>query len=845
MIKLLLKFGLTHRTLVLICSILVLAVGLLSYTKVHLEAFPDPTPIIIDVSAQAAGLSAEQMETYYTIPLETAVFPIAQVEKIRSTSFQGLSWIQITFRSEADYYTAYNLTAVALQQMPALLNNITPIIQQSSPLGEVVQYEVKGPKELGLTNLRTLQDWVIARRLRTIPGVVQVNSWGGTTKQFSIDVSTDKLIKYNVTLNDVVAAISNANMNVGGREITLGQQSTNIRGIGLIDDGGSSDFRLGVKLSDIENITISATNGIPVQLKDVASIKIGFEPRLGIVGVNENDDAVTATVVLGRMFHASEILAKIEEEIQNLNESGILPAGVRIEEYYDRSDLAATIRNSIYLNIFLGMIIVFVVQWLIIGDYRAAIVVCANIPLSYSVALLILYLRDEETNLLSISAIDFGIIIDSSVILVENIFNIFQSSRAKRQELLQRLSEGEWGDDPSSPINISGSYRRWTESIRLIYVSALQVSDIIFYATIVTIVTFLPIFLLPGAEAYLFGPMARGYCYALVGAFFSTIIISPVLASIILSKNIGESRRSYFVKYRNLYLHILKASIDQRQWFVRFGAGFIVFCVFVAGIIGVDFIPTLEEQNIFIKATLPRSLSLEGGMEPVRQIREIIMRHPEVEKVVSHLGRPDNGSEPFAFNNAQFLVVLKDLSRFNGVDEKETLRDQLSEELNKELLGIVFSFSQYVEESIDDATYGISSENAIRIFGKDIYEVERVGQEINEELSHVSGIFDVEVRHSIGQQNLDIRIDRNKASRYGLNTGDITGVIQSALAGHVASIMYEGDRLFDIVVRLDKKDRDTIEKISNLPVSYTPSGSSDVAYVPLKEISDITHQSLI
>lgn len=669
--------------------------------------------------------------------------------------------------------------------------------------------------------------------------MVQVNSWGGTTKQFSIDVSSDKLIKYNVSLDKVIAAISNANMNVGGREITLGPQSTNIRGIGLIDDGGASDFRLGHQLSDIKNITISATNGIPVQLQDVASIQVGNEPRLGIVGVNEDDDAVTAKVVIGRMFHVSDILPKIEEEIQNLNESGVLQAGVRIEEYYDRSDLATTIRNSIFLNISMGMIIVFAIQWLIIGDYRAALTVCANIPLSYSVALLILYFRDEETNLLSISAIDFGIIIDSSVILVENIFNIFQSSLSNREYLLQRLSEGEWGDDPSAPTNISGSYRRWTEAIRLIYVSSMQVAEVIFYATIVTIVTFLPIFLLPGAEAYLFGPMARGYCYALVGAFLSAIIISPVLTSMMLPKKIGEMRNGRFGKLRNLYLIVLKSSIDNRQSVVRFGAGFMLLCIVVASMIGVDFIPTLEEQNIFIKATLPRTLSLEGGMAPVRQIREIVMRHSEVEKVVSHLGRPDNGSEPFAFHNAQFLVTLKDLSRFNGIEEKQRLRDQLSEELHNEVHGIVFSLSQYVEESIDDATYGISSENAIRIFGKDISEVERVAQQINNELSQVNGIVDIELMHSIGQQNLDIKIDRNKASRYGLNTGEINREIQSALSGNVASVIYEGDRLFDIVVRVDKRDRETIEKISNLPISFIVGRGPGVAYVPLKEIADI------
>jgi heavy metal efflux system protein len=839
MISSILKYGLSHRTLVVIAAVLLIALGIFSYSKIHLEAFPDPTPIIIDVSAQAPGLSAEQIETYYTIPLETAVFPIAQVDKIRSTSFQGLSWIQITFKPEADYYTAYNLTAVALEQMPSLLGGVVPIIQQSSPLGEVIQYQVHGPKELGLTNLRTIQDWLIARRLKTIPGVVQVNSWGGATKQFSINVSAEKLIKYNVTLDQIIKATNNSNMNIGGREITIGQQSTNIRGIGLIDDGGASDLVKGVNVSDIENIAIKSINGIPVQIKDVGSVKVGYEPRLGIVGVNHDDDGVTGTIVIGRMFHASDILPKIDDEFKNINESGLLPPGVYIDKYYDRTDLADAIRDSIFLNIFLGIVIVFLIQWLLIGDYRAALIVCANVPFSYAVALIILYLRNEETNLLSVSAIDFGIIIDSSVILVENIFYTFHSSRAKRLDLLQSLSEGKWGEDPSSPTNISGSYRRWTEGIRLLYVSTLQVSDTILFATIVTIVTFLPIFLMPGNEAYLFGPIARGYCYALIGSFFSTIIFTPVFASIALPKNIEEVQHGIFLKFKKRYLIILKASIDNARQIVGVGIALVLFCVILASQIGVDFIPTLEEQNIFIKATLPRSISLEAGIAPIRQIREIIMRHPEVDKVVSHLGRPDNGSEPFAFNNAQFLVVLKSMSKFTGLDNKNRLRDDIAEELRRETKGIIFSHSQYIEESIDAATYGISSENGIRIFGKKIEEVEAAGQKINDEIVKVAGVYDVEVMHSIGQQNLDIKIDREKAARYGLNTNDIASVIKASVGGEVASLVYESDRVFDLVVRFEKEDRNSIENIYDLPINFVATSDGSTSFIPLKEIADI------
>ncbi len=450
MLKGLLNFGLTRRPLVLLGLLIFLGAGLFAFSKLNIEAYPNPAPVILEITAQAPGLSAEEMERYYTIPLEVGLATTPGVDVIRSTSFYGLSFVRVTFYYGVDYYFALTQTAINLQQNVSLPNNVTPQIQATSLVGEIYRYQVTGPPHFGLTNLRTVQDWVLQRRLLTVPGIVQLNTWGGTTKQYDVDVDLHKLDAYNVTLPQVISALGNANVNVGGRTINMGQQSVNIRGVGLMDTGGSADLTQGYKVQDIQNVPLGQFNGVPIFVKDVAKVSVGHTPRLGKAGRDNQDDIVAAIVIMNRTLHTNDVVARVRAEIEKINSDGSLPPGVKLVPYYDRTTLVAVTTSTVMHNLIFGCLLIFFIQWLFLGDLRSAIIVGANIPFALFFSIIILVLRGEDANLLSVGAVDFGIIVDAAVILVENIYRNFQSSPEEKLTLVQHLAEGRWGTDPTS-----------------------------------------------------------------------------------------------------------------------------------------------------------------------------------------------------------------------------------------------------------------------------------------------------------------------------------------------------------------------------------------------------------
>ena len=421
MIKGLLTFGLTRRPIVLLILMMFAGGGILAFFKLNIEAYPNPAPVILEITAQTSGLSAEEMERYYTIPIEIGLAVTPGVENIRSTSFYGLSFVRVTFYYGVDYYFALTQAAINLQQNVSLPNNVTPQILGSSLVGEIYRYQVVGPPHFGLTNLRTVQDWILQRRFLSVPGVVQVNTWGGTTKEYEVEVDLHKLDAYNVTLPQVTSAVANANINVGGRTVNIGQQSVNIRGVGLIDSGGAGDLTQGYHVSDIENIVLGQSNGVPVQVKDVARVYVGNAPRLGKAGRDHEDDVVAAILVMNRTLHTNDVAARISAEVAKINSDGSLPAGVKIVPFYERTTLVAVTTKTVMHNLLFGFILIFVIQWLFLGDLRSAIIVGINIPFALFFSIIILVLRNEDANLLSVGAVDFGIIVDSAVILVENI----------------------------------------------------------------------------------------------------------------------------------------------------------------------------------------------------------------------------------------------------------------------------------------------------------------------------------------------------------------------------------------------------------------------------------------
>jgi heavy metal efflux system protein len=839
MLKSILEFGLTRRPIVVLAVLVFIGAGLFAFSRLNIEAYPNPAPVILEITAQAPGLSAEEMEKYYTIPMEIALYPTPGVVNIRSTSFYGLSFVRVTFKYGVDFDTAYAQAGVYLQQGVNLPGNQVPQIQQSSLVGEIVRYQVTGPPHFGLTNLRTIQDWVVARRLLTIPGVVQINSWGGTTKQFNVNVDLAKLEAYNVTIPQIITALGNANINVGGREIIMGQQSVNIRGVGLIDTGGNIDLTQGQQVSDIENVVLSQTNGVPVQIKDVAKVEVGYVPRLGIAGRDSQSDIAAAIVVMGRTQHTNEVLPKVEAEIEKLNTDGSLPPGVKVVTYYDRSTLVNVTTHTVLHNLVFGCLLVFLIQWIFLGDLRSAIIVGVNIPFALFFAVMIMVARGEDANLLSVGAVDFGIIIDSAVILVENVFRNFQSNENNRHRLLQHLSEGLWGPDSTASTSGHGSAKLWNDRLRLIFVSALQVDRSIFFTAAITITAFLPLFTMTGVEGQIFGPMARTYAYALTGALLATFTVTPVLASIVLPKNVEEIETVIVRAVRRTYTPVLRWALRRTAIPLAVGAVFLVGSGFLASRLGSEFLPALEEGNFWIRASMPPTISLEAGENATRKMREILLRHPEVLTVVSQHGRPDNGSDASPFSNVELFAPLKPPDQWTPGLDKDKLTNILQKEFEDALPGIGFNFSQYIQDNVEEALSGVKGANSVKIVGPDLVVLEKLADQVMANMSQVEGVADLGIFHVLGQPNLNIKVDREKAARYGLNSGDVNTVIQAAMGGTTATTVLEGDRQFGVAVRLAGRYRATIEEIGDIKVGYqTPAGNN--AYVPLSELAAIS-----
>jgi len=812
-----LRLSLTRRPLILLFLLVFASAGLFAYSRLNIEAYPNPAPVILEITAQAPGLSAEEMERYYTVPMEVGLAATPGVESIRSTSFYGLSFVRVTFKYGIDYYFAYTQAALALQQNVSLPNNVQPQIQASSLVGEIYRYQLRGPEHFGLTNLRTLQDWVLERRLKTVPGVMQVVSWGGTTKEYDVEADLRKLDAYNITLPQMITALGNANINVGGRTINLGQQSVNIRGVGLIED-----------TKDIEQVVLTQSNGVPVQVKDVAKVKVGFTPRLGRSGRDNQDDVVTAIVVMNRTLQTNEVVARVKAEIDKINSDGTLPAGVKIDPYYDRSTLVAVTTHTVLHSLLFGCLLVFFIQWVFLGDLRSAVIVSVNIPFALFFSIMILVILGESANLLSVGAVDFGIIVDSSVILVENIFRNFQMPSADQRRLLM-----------SRDARALGKGAGITDRIRMIFVSALQVDKAVFFSAAITVAAFVPLFTMQGVEGQIFGPMARTYGYALLGALIATFTVTPVLCSYLLPKHIEEKETILVRWLHRIYEPALKWSLGNKRMSVAIGAIVLAITGALMPLLGTEFLPALEEGNLWIRATMPPTVSLEAGVPPVARMRKILLSHPEVATVVSQHGRPDDGSDAAGFFNAEFFVPLKPFDEWPAGMTKDKLVEQVQKEFADEFSGISLNFSQYIQDNVQEGLSGVKGANSVKIVGRDLPTLEKLADQVLAEMRQIRGVTDLGVFRVLGQPNLNIKVNREAAARYGLNTGDVNSVVQAALGGTQATTVLEGDRQFALTVRMAPEYRGSIDAIRNIKVAYQTAGGSN-AYIPLSALADIS-----
>jgi heavy metal efflux system protein len=840
MLKAIIAACLSRRALVVFGLLAFAVAGLYAFKIINIESYPNPTPVILEITAEGPGLSAEEIERYYTIPMEIGLYATPGVQVIRSTSFYGLAFVRVVFKWGIDYDFAYAQATLALQQNVTLPGNQIPSVNQNSGSGEIYRYTVAGPKRYSLTDLRTIQDWIVLRRLSTIPGVININSWGGTTKEFEVQVDPLKLEAFSLTVPQILSALGNANINVGGREITIGQQSINIRGIGLMDDGGSDDLTQGYHVGDIEKVVLGQFNGVPVLMKDVATVRMTHAPRLGIFGKDHENDVVGSIVVMTRTKKTSEVLPLVKAEVARMNSDGSLPPGVKVVPFYDRGYLIELTTHTVVHNLLFGVLLVFLVQWIFLGNLRSAIVVGVNIPFALFFALILLVWQNESANLLSIGAVDFGIIVDSAVILTENVFRNLQRPREERDGLLARLAGGFYGTDPTTAAAERASAQGWTDRLRLILISALQVDKAIFFSTLITAAGFVPLFTMQGVEGQIFGPMARTYGFALAGALIATFTVTPVLSHLLLPERLKEAETFVVRLLHRAYDPALRFALERRALVVGIEVALIALTLLlIAPRLGSEFLPALEENNYWIRASMPTTLSLEAGEAATRKMRLILLRHPEVVTVTSQHGRPDNGTDAAPFSNVELFVPLKPLDQWPPGVTKERLTEEIQREFQNELPGVIFNFSQYIQDNIEEAISGVKGANSVKILGRNLATLEQLAHRVQDEMSQVRGITDLGIFPVLGQPNLDIRIDRDKVARYGLNTGDVNTVIQAAMGGSIATQVLEGDREWNLVVRYPPQYRDSIERIRNIKVGYTTASGTN-AYIPLSELATIS-----
>src|SRR5438132_8563491 len=786
--------------------------GLIAFKQLNIEAYPDPTPPMVDIVTQSPGLSSEEIERYITIPIETQVSGIKNLRTMRTISLYGLSDVKLQFSFDYTYDEALQQVLNRLSQLAPLLGNVQPTISPVSPIGEIYRYRLAGPPNYSVLDLKTLQDWVLQRRFRAVPGVIDVTGWGGRTKTYELEVDFNKLIAYGLTLPQLLQAVSNSNINVGGNTVNIGAQSAVVRGVGLIRS-----------IDDLANTMVSQRGGNPVLVKDIATVTVGEKPRLGIAGMNEVDDIVQGTVLMRRGEQSSPTIARVEQLVANINNSSILPPGVKIERIYDRKDLIDLTTHTVLHNMVVGILLIVLLQWIFLGDLRSALIVGATIPFALFFAVIILVMRGESANLLSVGAIDFGLIVDGTVIMVEAIFRRLSQTTA--------LSE-----DEQSHISYETAMGMKSHAI---FSAAADVSRSIFFAAAIIIAAFIPLFTLSGVEGNIFGPMARTYAYALAGGLLATFTITPALSAIILPSHMEEAETWIVKKLDRLYVPVLNWAIANRRIVMAGAAVLVVTTIAFSRMLGLEFLPKLEEGNLWIRATLPPTISLQEGNAYVNEMRKLIRSRPEVESVVSQHGRPDDGTDAAGLFNAEFFAPLKPSSQWPGTRDKEELTSQLLAELHEKFPGVEFNFSQYLQDNVSEAVSGVKGENSIKLFGNDLQTLTDTANKIKAQLATVNGIADLAVFTSLGQPTVQIDIDRARAARYGLTPGDINATIRTAIGGEAAGDLYEpgSDRHFPIVVRLAAQYRQSPEAIQNLRIGV--QGPNGTTQIPLSEVATV------
>jgi heavy metal efflux system protein len=807
MIQRLVAFALRMPFIIVSTAVLIIVGGLAAYQRLDIEAYPNPVPPLVEVITQPTGWSAEEVERYVTIPLEIGLSGMPGLDHIRSQSIFGLSDVKCYFKWGFEYKDVRQevINRIGFVTLPA---GVQGQLSPWNAIGEIFRYTLVG-KGYTLQDLKTAEDWIMERQWRQVPGVIDVTSYGGETKEYHVEVDPFRLRGQGVTLNQVMTALGNANQNVGGQRLTIGEQSYDIRGIGLVKN-----------VHDIENVVVAETKGIPVRVRDIANVATGFAPRLGIVGHDNDPDVVQGIVLMRYGAETPHTLEGVHARLEHIREYHLLPPGMDLVPYYDRGALVKLTTHTVLENLVVGMVLIVVVLLLFLGHTRAAIITAINIPIALLIAFIGLVTTGTSANLISLGAVDFGIVIDSTVIMMENIFRHL------------------------------GPHGKGTMHDRILS-AAREVAGPMTFSTLIIGVAFLPLFTMTGVSGVIFSPMAHTYAFAIGGAILMALTLTPVLASRFVKPQQEEKEGIIMTVLQRAYAPLFDAALKRPRVALTFALVPIGLCVVLFPLLGGEFMPKLEEGNFWIRATLPQSVSLEQSSKYVGKMRRILRGCPDdptvacndenrsehgkiVETVVSQLGRPDDGTDLSQFNNIEFFAPLKHFEDWPRGVTKEMLTNEMSKKLNDTFPGVLFNFSQYISDNVEEALSGVKGENSVKVLGPSLVENERIADEIVDVMSKIPGIQDLGHFKSLGQPDMKITPDRAACARYGLNVGDIEAVVQAAVGGQAVTQVYEGEKHFDLTVRWLLPYRNSIEAIREITVS-TPDGSN----VPLGQLASV------
>src|SRR5580658_2632377 len=795
MIHRIVQSALQQRFLVLMLVVFIAIGGTFSFRRMPVDAYPDLSPPMVEVITQWPGHAAEEVERLVTLPTEVEMNGVPKMVIQRSISLYGLSDVILTFDEDTDDYFARQIVFQRLSEV-AYPTGVTPgLAPLSSPSGLVYRYVLQSPDRTP-QELKTFEDWVIEREYKQVRGVADDSGFGGTVMQYQVLLDPARLYGYHITVPQVIQQLSVNNANTGGGFYPQGGQFYYVRGLGLIKD-----------VQDIGSVIIGSQNGVPVRVRDVSEVTIGHAPRLGQFGFNKNDDAVEGVIMMLRGDQTQNVLKGVEAKTKELNEH-ILPPDVKVLPYYDRSDLVRLTINTVEKNMLVGMTLVLIVLIFFLVSVRAAVIVALTIPVALLFSFIFLHARGVAANLLSIGAIDFGIIIDGTLVMVENIYRELGLREGQKYDLHE-----------------------------VILTAARDVDRPIFYSVAIIIAGYIPIYALSGPSGKLFHPMADTMSVAVVGALILTLTFVPVMCSYWFKKGVREPRNKPFEWIKKEYGSELKWCLE-RPWLTMFVATIIfgISLLFVP-FIGGEFMPHLDEGALWVRATMPYTISYEEAAKVAPQIRTILAKYPMVTDVGSELGRPDDGTDPTRFFNGEFYVGLEPYgdSIWKSGDIHNTA--ELSEDLQKQLTafpGIIFNYTQPAEDAVDEALTGLKSALAVKVYGADLNVLQEKALEIKRRLSQIRGFTELTVVRELGQPSLIVQVDRDKIARYGINVADVEGVVQAAVGGQAATQVIQGEKLFDLVVRMKPEFRENAQQIANLLVG-APTGQQ----IPLSELADI------